>query len=328
MPVLPDNETHEGLFTASLVHEVKTPLAALRAASTNLRKNLEALTLAILARETPESVGMRDLVSMIAAALSAPGAESAVTGLIPQGRIDAAAERLKKAGLAGNLSEAAAAIVRGGWEAQIDRLAPVLAKAGIPPVIEVLDAASKLRSNLRSIDASVARLAGIVSALHAAPSGAPTTPGRFDLKSCVHDTLATLRHAVPPHVRIEVRCEEELHLPGDAARFGQVLTNLIGNAFAALPESGGEVTLEAERSGEAAAVRVIDNGAGIPEPVQRSLFSPFFTTKAGDKGSGLGLFIAREIVEGLGGSLTFTSRPGRTCFEVRLPSAGARGGAA
>ncbi|MGH8992023.1 MAG: sensor histidine kinase [Acidimicrobiia bacterium] len=70
-------------------------------------------------------------------------------------------------------------------------------------------------------------------------------------------------------------------------------------------------------------VSLEDDGAGIPEDVQARLFEPFFTTKTVGAGTGLGLEIARRIVEAHRGTLAFTSEPGRTRFTVRLPAAGA-----
>ena len=66
-------------------------------------------------------------------------------------------------------------------------------------------------------------------------------------------------------------------------------------------------------------VRVIDNGAGIPEEHQSRVFDPFFTTKGPGAGTGLGLEIARTRVRAHGGSIEFDSQPGRTEFRVRLP---------
>jgi signal transduction histidine kinase len=67
-------------------------------------------------------------------------------------------------------------------------------------------------------------------------------------------------------------------------------------------------------------VAVEDDGPGIPDDIQSRLFEPFFTTKAVGQGTGLGLDIARRIVEAHRGTLGFTSEPGRTRFTVRLPA--------
>jgi signal transduction histidine kinase len=72
-------------------------------------------------------------------------------------------------------------------------------------------------------------------------------------------------------------------------------------------------------AGGGVAVRVIDDGPGIPDDVMPRMFEPFFTTKPRGEGSGLGLSIVKRILDRHGGAIRVDSRPGRTCFEVWLP---------
>jgi signal transduction histidine kinase len=82
----------------------------------------------------------------------------------------------------------------------------------------------------------------------------------------------------------------------------------------------GSITIETVVEDGHAVVRVIDNGPGVPEEVLPRIFEPFFTTKPKGEGTGLGLGIARQIVKKHGGDMRCESVPGRTCFEVRLPT--------
>jgi signal transduction histidine kinase len=66
-------------------------------------------------------------------------------------------------------------------------------------------------------------------------------------------------------------------------------------------------------------VEVRDNGTGIPPEVQSRIFEPFFTTKPVGEGTGLGLDTSRRIVRKHHGNLRFETKPGDTCFQVRLP---------
>jgi two-component system NtrC family sensor kinase len=100
----------------------------------------------------------------------------------------------------------------------------------------------------------------------------------------------------------------------------QVWTNLISNAQHALAGKG-TIAIETLTEADAAIVRVIDDGPGVPSDVLPRIFEPFFTTKPKGEGTGLGLGIARQIVAKHGGELRCESRPGYTCFEVRLPIA-------
>jgi two-component system sensor histidine kinase HydH len=114
-------------------------------------------------------------------------------------------------------------------------------------------------------------------------------------------------------------------LQADRDRIKQVLLNLVLNAIQAMPE-GGKLTLGASVSGGAFIVEVADTGGGIAPEVLPRLFEPYVTTKA--RGLGLGLAIARRIVEAHGGTIEAANRPeGGSRFRVTLPllhSQGAR----
>lgn len=123
----------------------------------------------------------------------------------------------------------------------------------------------------------------------------------------------------------------------DAEKLHQVLVNLLANAIAATPE-GGTVTISAGsrpaspeeievglRVGNATCttmvtIAVSDTGSGMPEEDLQKAFTPFFTTKAIGKGTGLGLFISRETVQAHGGTLTLDSEVGKgTTVVISLP---------
>jgi len=99
----------------------------------------------------------------------------------------------------------------------------------------------------------------------------------------------------------------------------QVVLNLALNAIDATGP-GGRIGLEATAEGDAVVLRVRDDGHGVGPADQLRLFQPYFTTKP--KGTGLGLFVSRQVVEELGGTLTYEPRPGPgATFAARLPAA-------
>ena len=109
-------------------------------------------------------------------------------------------------------------------------------------------------------------------------------------------------------------------LHADRDRIKQVLLNLVLNAIQAMP-GGGKLTLGASVFQGALTLDVSDTGGGIAPEVLPRLFEPYVTTKA--KGLGLGLAIARRIVEGHGGTIEAGNRPeGGSRFRVTLPLAG------
>jgi len=108
-------------------------------------------------------------------------------------------------------------------------------------------------------------------------------------------------------------------LHADRDRIKQVLLNLVLNAIQAM-SSGGTLEIVAAATGGTLTVTVVDTGGGIAPDLLPKVFEPYVTTKA--KGLGLGLAIARRIVEAHGGSIAAESEPGRrTCFRFALPLA-------
>ncbi len=109
---------------------------------------------------------------------------------------------------------------------------------------------------------------------------------------------------------------------GDATEIEQIFTNLFLNAADAIDEEGSikvTITLEAEN----VVVCVEDNGIGMDAETKKNIFSPFFTTKDSDKGTGLGLYIVKTICEQHKGEVTCESTPGKgTKFIIKFPTHG------
>jgi signal transduction histidine kinase len=109
-------------------------------------------------------------------------------------------------------------------------------------------------------------------------------------------------------------------IQGGRAGLIQVFVNLVTNAAQALPPEGGTVRLSLEGQGEEVVARISDDGKGMPPEVQARIFEPFFSTKEGGRGVGLGLSIVQGIVTRHGGTIEVASEPGQgTTFTVRLP---------
>jgi two-component system sensor histidine kinase HydH len=130
--------------------------------------------------------------------------------------------------------------------------------------------------------------------------------------------LGLAKHAVDG-AAISLRKES---LPGltfdcDPEQLKQVLLNLVINAIQAMP-NGGEVVIASRPEGEKVIIEVRDQGCGVSKEEMEHLYDPFFTTK--ENGTGLGLPVAHQIVEHLGGVLTARNNPGRgMTFCVELP---------
>ena len=115
---------------------------------------------------------------------------------------------------------------------------------------------------------------------------------------------------------------------GHDIRLGQVINNLIDNAYSFVPAKGGKVEIALKKSGEMAEILVEDNGPGIGEDMAERIFERFYTDRPAEEGfgqnSGLGLSISRQIIEAHGGTLTASNRPAPkhgARFTIRLPLA-------
>jgi signal transduction histidine kinase len=131
-------------------------------------------------------------------------------------------------------------------------------------------------------------------------------------------------------ITLEYRCDDStIHVCADFARIQQVLGNLIGNALKFTP-SGGTVLLVASREGSIAVIKVSDTGPGIPADNIPHLFEQFWQARQGDRrGAGLGLAIAKGIVEAHGGNIWAESTEGAgSTFSFTLPIIAAKSRAA
>ncbi len=117
--------------------------------------------------------------------------------------------------------------------------------------------------------------------------------------------------------QVELRVEgEATPLEGDESLLTGALVNLVKNALQ-VSTAGQRVMLRTVREGTRVRLEIADAGPGIAPELQGRIFEPFFTTK--QKGTGLGLALARKLIEAHRGTLTVRSRPGETVFVVDLP---------
>ena len=144
-----------------------------------------------------------------------------------------------------------------------------------------------------------------------------------DANEVVHLSASILSHLISSSTR-RFRLELGEGLPrvrGSARQLEQVVINLIQNALLALPdaEHGVQVVTSLDPDSGQVLIRVADEGNGIPPEIAARIMEPFFTTRLDKGGTGLGLAISSTIVKEHGGSIEFTSEPGKgTTFTVRL----------
>jgi two-component system sensor histidine kinase KdpD len=137
----------------------------------------------------------------------------------------------------------------------------------------------------------------------------------------IRDVVANLKHLLENHP-VEIRCPEDALVRLDAERIKEVLTQLLENA-AKYSDAGTPVRITAELKPSGLVVSVSDQGVGIEDMEQALIFDKFYRGKNQRyrvQGTGMGLAIARAIVEAHGGKIGVTSQSGRgSVFYFSLP---------
>ncbi len=174
---------------------------------------------------------------------------------------------------------------------------------------------------LEKIETGVKRARTITHQLLADVGKREAVLKEIDLPALVGETVRLI-HRDADRKGIGVNLEADRNPPtlkADPNQIRQVLINLLNNAMHAT-EQGGHITVRILRSDAGVCIDIVDSGTGIPKENLDRIFEPFFSTKAPGKGTGLGLFVSRDIVEKAGGELTVESRLGEgSCFRIRLP---------
>ena len=174
---------------------------------------------------------------------------------------------------------------------------------------------------LGKIEKGVERAKRITLQLLGSVKQTDSTLSEVDLKELMDETVDLLhKEAANKDIEIVQLIDPALRtIWTDPYKLRQVLINLITNAVHATGP-GGKITATLEPVGDRVALTIKDTGRGIPREHLKKIFEPFFSTKPPGEGTGLGLFVTRNIIEKLGGEMDVESQLGQgTRFCIRLP---------
>ena len=310
-----------GRLAAGLAHELNNPASAVARSAKTLVAGLASLDHAT-ARFTALNL-TPDQVHAVAA-LPDDGSQTAAGSLECADRQDAIDDWLAAHDVRGVESEA---LARSGLEpAALDTLASAVGAHQVGAVLAHESAQRAVRQLAREIETAATRIHTLVAAVKGFTYvNQQATLMPIAIGQGLADTITVLRSkARSKSVAIELRVAEQLPaVEGYGGELNQVWANLVDNAIDATP--GGRVRIEAEGTGRSVVVRVVDDGPGIPADVAGRIFDPFFTTKDVGAGAGLGLDIARRIVQRHHGVIDMSTSERGTEFRVTLPAAGAPG---
>jgi two-component system, NtrC family, sensor kinase len=147
----------------------------------------------------------------------------------------------------------------------------------------------------------------------------------FEIKPYLHEILLSLRpNLKKTRLSVNVICEDGLEINSYPGALAQIITNLVMNSIihAYAPEQPGTLNIHVERRGGDIVLRYADDGKGMPPEHVSRVFDPFFTTRRGSGGSGLGMHIVFNLVtQQMGGTVTLKSELGKgTVVELKIPA--------
>ena len=192
------------------------------------------------------------------------------------------------------------------------------------------DKSGKISKNMEDVDTWFTyllkggyRIYRLANSLRAYSRRTDTRKEKILLLDSINDALNLVNHKLKfNNVSVDVTASSTLVVYGDLQKLSQVFVNLINNACEALENQDGKITIKAALVNGQIHIKIKDSGPGIAKGKADKIFHPFFTTKDKDKGTGLGLFIVRTIIEEHQGKISLSACNGKGAeFNIVLPSA-------
>ena len=195
---------------------------------------------------------------------------------------------------------------------------------------------SPVTDELRQVRTASVRARDLIRQILTFSRNSPHAKQPVQFSLIVQEATKLLRSSLPATIEIRQQLLSKSFINADPTQMHQVIMNLGTNAFHAMEQEGGILTISLTTvdsikgnngshppdSGRYILLRIEDTGRGMAPAMINKIFDPYFTTKDQTKGSGMGLAVVHGIVASHGGSITVDSEPGRgTTFSVYLPVA-------
>jgi PAS domain S-box-containing protein len=193
-----------------------------------------------------------------------------------------------------------------------------------------------LHEYFSEISQAVMRAQSLVSQIHLFSRAQESTPTIVSVQAVLAEALKLLRPLIPATITIEQHIDKSCrNILADSSQIHQVIVNLCTNAFQAMEEFGGLLTIELKeinpgtdlpvqyldfQAESCLQLSISDTGTGMDDATMERIFEPFFTTKSVNKGTGLGLSVVHGIITSFKGNIVVESQKGKgTTFRVYLP---------
>jgi signal transduction histidine kinase len=311
-----------GKLAAGLAHELNNPASAAQRAAFELQEWTHLLrdSNQALAECGFDAGQFKCLLEMERDVLQMSSDRRPLESVERSDREEELGSWLRKANVSAGWELSPIFVEAGVDEKQLADIISCFAEAAAEPVIKRIASSLAIDRSTRGIQASTEQITELVRAVKGYSFVDQAAEQEIDVESGLENTLSILSHRLRNGISVVRQYDECLsRVTANGIELNQVWTNLIDNALDAMDGSG---TLRIRTTCEPGMVlvEIADTGRGIPREIQDRIFDPFFTTKDVGAGRGLGLDVVFRILEKHRGDIRFTSQPGETIFQVRVPT--------
>jgi signal transduction histidine kinase len=310
-----------GKLSAGLAHELNNPASAAKRATSQLRDLLKRV------RDASHELGKLNLTTEQRSEIEKLETSLTQTDGPPPDPLTISAledqiDSLLRSHGQEDLWQLAADLARRNFKPEaLEQLFATLDSGAARAALVRISTTVEIAGLLNEIESSATRISDLVRAIKEYTFMDQAPLQNVDVVKTLETTLTILNHKLKRGVSVQRDYQQvPLLVNSYGSELNQVWTNLIDNAIDAM-NGKGDLRVHTYREDDSAVVEIRDNGPGISSEVLPYIFDPFFTTKGVGEGTGLGLDTAQRIVKKHRGSIQVRSKPGDTCFQVRLPLA-------
>jgi signal transduction histidine kinase len=307
-----------GTLAAGLAHEINNPAAAATRAVDALETACQAL-MASLSRLAAEQISAEQFTALDKLRQEIAHPEAAPDALELADQEETLADWLNRRGVPREWDIAPPLAAVGADLGWCERAAEDLPGPALGPGLEWVASTLSITALLAEMKESTRRISVLIEAVKSYSQMDRASLQRVDVTDGLESTLMMLSHKLGGITVVRDYGSDVPPIDAHVGELNQVWTNLIDNAIEAM-DGRGTLRLSTRADPTHVAIEIGDTGRGMSAQVAARAFEAFFTTKDVGKGIGLGLDIARRIIEERHeGSITIDSQPGHTVLRVQLP---------
>ena len=196
----------------------------------------------------------------------------------------------------------------------------IKAQLGKADEIEIEEVAKKVNNSIQFLSNTIEDFRRFVDKSDMAQT--------YNLKTTIESTIMLIKETLTKSkIHIKLNCDNDITYKGFENDFKHVIMNLINNARDAFEDKGiidGEISIRVYHEKDELIIAVRDNAGGIDKPILKNIFEPYFTTKHKTQGTGLGLYMSKNLIQKVRGTIEVISILNKkTTFIIKLPDKGA-----